>query len=390
MAKKKGGKKPTTKSARKAAKKPSRKPAKKSAKKPAKKSAMNAAEKAAKKPAAKPAGGPPPMPPEMHLMQGLFGFMVTKAISAAAALNVPDALHGGPLYYTNLASVVGADQRALHRAMRMLSSAGVFAEVAPGTYANTPVSDLLRTEHPASMRDMAVMITSDSHWLPWGKLEEVLRTGESGPRHAFGVDVFTWFQAEENRGQWEIFNAAMTSFSSSTAPLVAASYDFTRFRKIIDVGGGHGLLLKTVLLTAPNASGVLYDLPGVVEGANGLPANIERAGGDFFQSVPAGGDCYLLKHIIHDWSDDQCVQILRNIAGAMQPDGRVIVVDAVMPESTEPHPVKFMDVNMLAMTEGGCERTEQEFANLFQRGGLKLVKVHHTPSPVCLIEAVKA
>ncbi|MCZ7605354.1 MAG: hypothetical protein M5U25_04645 [Planctomycetota bacterium] len=209
MAKKMSGKKPAKKPARKAAKKPSRKPVKKAAKKPAK--------KASKKPAIKPAGGPPPIPPQMHLMQGLFGFMVTKAISATAALNVPDALHGGPLYYTNLASVVGADQRALHRTMRMLSSAGVFAEVAPGTYANTPVSDLLRTEHPASMRDMAVMITSDSHWLPWGKLEEVLRTGESGPRHAFGVDVFTWFQAEENRGQWEIFNAAMTSFSSSTA-----------------------------------------------------------------------------------------------------------------------------------------------------------------------------
>lgn len=123
---------------------------------------------------------------------------------------------------------------------------------------------------------------------------------------------------------------------------------------------------------------------------NGLPANIERAGGDFFQSVPAGGDCYLLKHIIHDWSDDQSVQILRNIAGAMNPDGRVIVVDAVMPESVEPHPAKFMDINMLAMTEGGCERTEREFSQLFQRAGLKLVKVHHIPSPVCLIEAAKA
>jgi hypothetical protein len=334
--------------------------------------------------------GPEGVPPQMRLMQGMFGFMVTKGLSAAASLDIADALKGGPLYYVDLANVVGADQKALHRTMRMLASVGIFSETKPGTYANNDVSELLTAAHPGSMRDMAVMVTSESHWLPWGRYEDTLRTGKSGPQHAFGEGIFTWFQREENKAQWEIFNRAMTSFSSGIAPLVADGYDYSRFKTIVDIGGGHGHLLKAILSKAPQAKGVLFDLPGVVEGASNLPANIERMGGDFFQKVPSGGDCYTLKHIIHDWSDEQCASILRNIAGGMDPKGSVLVVETVMPESPEPHPAKLMDVNMLAMTEGGCERTEKEFAALFQSAGLKLKAIHPTPSPISIVEAVKA
>jgi hypothetical protein len=322
-------------------------------------------------------------------MQALFGMMVTRSISAVAALGVPDALRGGPLYYTDLAEAVGADQRALHRVMRMLSGVGIFAETRPGTYSLTPASDLLRSEVPGSMRDLAVMITARSHWEPWGRLDDVLRTGESGPQHAFGTDVFTWFQAAGNKGEWEIFNAAMTSFSRNTAHAVATSVDFNRFKAIIDVGGGHGYLLNTILATVPRGRGVVYDLPGVVNTAP-LMDRIEFVGGDFFKGVPAGGDCYVLKHIIHDWSDAQSVIVLSNIAKVMASEGRVFVVETVMPESPEPHPAKFMDVNMLAMTEGGCERTEKEYAALFRTAGLELVHVHPTQSLVSVIEARKA
>ena len=365
-----------------------RKPAKKA------KQAKKLARKPIKKVAAKPkkaTGGPPhEMPPQALLMQGLFGFMVTKGLSAVASLDVADALKGGPLYYTDLATTVGADNRALHRTMRMLSSVGVFTEVKPGTFANNLVSELLRGDVPGNMRDMAVMITSESHWQPWGRYHETLRSGKSGPQHAFGEDVFTWFQREENKAEWEIFNRAMTSFSGGTAPLVAQAYDFSRFKTIVDVGGGHGLLLKTILDSAPNARGILYDLPGVVEGASDLGSRIETQAGSFFDSVPAGADCYVMKHIIHDWSDDQCRQLLKNVASAMDAKGRVVVVDSVMPETPEPHPAKFMDVNMLAMTEGGCERTEREFAELFASAGLKLAAIHSTPGPMCVVEAVKA
>ena len=328
----------------------SRKSTRKRAKKPT-------ATKATRRPATKaPKKRPQGPPPQAVLMQSLFGMMVTRSLSAVAELRVPDALETGPRYYTDLAEVVGADQRALHRVMHMLSGVGLFAETRPGTYALTPVSDLLRTEVPGSMRDMAVMITARSHWEPWGKLEEVLRTGASGAQHAFGTDVFTWFQAEENKGEWEIFNAAMTSFSMSTAHAVVASVAFSGFASIVDIGGGHGYLLNTILAAAPHAKGTVYDLPGVVDSARPLD-RIAFVGGDFFANVPGGGDCYVLKHIIHDWSDGQCVTILSNIARALAAKGRVFVIETVMPETPEAHPAKFMDVNMLTMTEGGCERT---------------------------------
>jgi hypothetical protein len=326
------------------------------------------------------------IPPDAQIMQAMFGLMVTKALAAAAVIGVADALEAGPLYYTDLARKVGADQRALHRTLRMLTSVGIFDEPSPGTYANNPPSDLLRAAHPASLRNMAVMIASESHWLPWGRYEDTVRSGRSGPQHAFGEDIFTWFQRSENQGQWRVFNDAMTSFSSMVGPAVARAYDFTPFRTIVDVGGGHGALLREILSRAPDAVGVICDLPGVVRGADTMGGRITVAGGNFFEAVPAGGDCYTLKHIIHDWSDEQAAAILANIAKVMKPDARVLVIETVMPESRGPHPAKFMDVNMLAMTEGGCERTEAEFTALFQRAGLRLAAVHPTESPVSIVE----
>ncbi|MDC1141653.1 methyltransferase [Planctomycetota bacterium] len=323
-------------------------------------------------------------------MQFLFGFGVTRSISVVSEYGIPDQLKDGPVYYTELAKKTGTNQQALHRVMRALVSIGVFSEDEPGTYGLTPVSELLRSDVPGNMRDMAVMISSASHWLPWGRLDQTLRTGESGPQHAFGTDVFSWFQQDENHDQWEIFNKAMTSFSSGIAHLVAGEYDFGGFKHIVDVGGGHGFMLKTILETTREAKGTLFDLPQVVEGATGLAGNIEVTGGDFFESVPEGGEAYILKHIIHDWSDDHSVKILGNVASAMAEGGKVLLIETVMPETPEPHPAKLMDINMLAMTEGGCERTEKEYADLFEKSGLKLVAVRHTPSAVSIIEAVKA
>ncbi|HSF14245.1 MAG TPA: methyltransferase [Vicinamibacteria bacterium] len=333
-----------------------------------------------------------PVPPEGQLMQAMFGFMVSRGVAAAAELDVADALRDGPLYYTELAGAVGADQRALHRVMRMLTAVGVFAEPEPGKYALNEVSELLRNDNPASFRDMAAMITSESHWMPWGRLTDTLRSGKSGPQHAFGTDIFAWFQRDENKDQWNLFNAAMTSFSTATSQAVAESYDFSGFRKIVDIGGGHGFLLKSILGKAPQARGVLFDLPGVVDGddRDELGERIERVGGDFFEAVPGGGDCYTMKHIIHDWSDDHCRKLLSNVAKVMHPSGSVLVLEIVMPESPEPHPAKFMDVNMLAMTEGGCERTEKEYAALFESSGLALKAIHPTKSPVSIVEAKKA
>lgn len=324
----KGGKKPARKPAKKTAKKaPRKKLAKKPARKPAKKpSNAKSAKKTARKPAPRRPEGPPSpqLPPEAMIMQGLFGFMMTKGLGVAADLGIADALKGGPLYYTDLASVVGADQRALHRVMRMLAGHGLFDEPKPGTFANNAVSDLLRVDHPHSMAGMTKMICGESHWQPWGRLEHTVRTGKSGAFHAFGEEIFTWFQKPQNKSEWDVFNDAMTSMSLGQAPLIAQSYDFAKFRRVVDVGGGHGHLLKHVVAQAPNATGVLFDMPDVVAGAD-LPPNIVRDGGDFFARVPEGADCYMLKAIIHDWSDDHCRKILGNIARVMDPSGRVLL-----------------------------------------------------------------
>ena len=335
-----------------------------------------------------------PTPPQAQLMQALFGFMVTRSVSVAAELGVADALGDGPLYYTALAKAVGADGRALHRVMRLLVSTGLFAEPEPGTFALTEVSELLRADHPESLRDMAVMITAESHWLPWGRLSDTVRSGESGSQHAFGSDIFSWFQHEDNEAEWQIFNAAMTSFSSTTSQAVVEAYDFSGFKRICDIGGGHGHLLSAMLSMAPQAEGVVFDLPGVIESVDpdsvgDRAERIEWIGGDFFEAVPAGADCYAMKHILHDWSDEHCRVLLGNIAQAMDPDGTLIVVETVMPETAEPHPAKFMDVNMLAMTEGGTERTAAEYAALFESAELRLKAIHETETLVCVIEVVK-
>lgn len=332
------------------------------------------------------------VPPPMQLMQMLTGFMVSRTICAAAELGISDKLAKGPLYYTDLAKAIGANQKTLHRMMRALSALGVFAEVKPGTYALTPISELLRSDVPGSMKHMAEMMTTPSHWLPWGRFDEAVIQGISAADKALGKDVFSYYA--ENPEEGRVFNAAMSNFSAMTAGAIAKAYDFGRFERIVDVGGGHGFLLSTVLRHAPDAQGVLYDLPEVVQGAGEHFADIKNrvkvVGGDFFKAAPDGGDAYMLKHIIHDWDDERCVKILSNIANVMQPDGRVLVCEMIVPNEPGPHFSHVMDLNMLAMTPGGCERTEEHFADLFKAAGLKLAGITATQSPVNVIEAIKA
>ncbi|MBK9975561.1 MAG: hypothetical protein IPP14_12390 [Planctomycetes bacterium] len=328
----------------------------------------------------------------MQLMQMVMGFMVSKAVSAAAKLGIPDELANGPRYYVALASAVGADQKALHRLMRALTSVGVFSEVAPGTYALTPVSNLLRSDVPGSLRAMAVMVTTPSHWLPWGRLEETLRKGISVAEDVFGKPLWDYFKDNHEEAAW--FNGAMTSFSGLTASVVAETYDFQGVQKIVDIGGGHGFFLSTLLRKAAGAEGMLYDLPQVIQTMPRLDDDVAKRitadSGDFFRAVPEGGDLYTLKHIIHDWADDQCRQILTNIRNAMVEGGRVLIVNAVLPPQSSPDAGFLMDMNMLAMTPGGCERTEKQFKDLCAASGLKVSRIIPTPSPISIVEAVKA
>ena len=327
-------------------------------------------------------------PPE-RLLDVIFGYVLTRCVTAIAELGVPDALANGALSIEQLAEAVGANREFLNRVMRTLVAGGIIDEPSPGTYAQTPVSDLLRRDHPQSMRELAMVLTARSHWDPLGRLPDALRSGKSAASHAFGMEVWDWFHLPENKDEWDLFNASMTSFSSGTSMAVIQSYDFNPYSRIIDVGGGHGFLLRTVLSMAPSATGVLCDLPGVIAGANRdeLGDRIECVGADFFEEVPEGGDCYLLKHIIHDWDDPRCSHLLSNIARVMDPGGRVLIVDMVVPDERVPHPSYFLDITMLTQTIGGRERTAQEFDDLLASAGLKLEAIHPTPSPVSVVEA---
>ena len=330
--------------------------------------------------------------PSEQLLNVIFSYILTRCVTAIAELGVPDILAEGPRSIEQLAEAIGANQEFLNRVMRTLVAGGIIDEPSPGTYAQTPVSDLLRRDHPQSMRDLAVLFTSRSHWEPLSRLPDAIRSGKSAASHSFGMEMWDWFHRPENKDEWDQFNASMTSFSSGTSLAVVQSYDFSRYTRIIDVGGGHGFLLQTVLSKAPSAKGVLCDLPGVIAGTkrDELGDRIECVDADFFETVPEGGDCYLLKHIIHDWDDERCRQILTNIANAMAADGRILIVDMVVPGERVPHPSYFLDITMLAQTTGGRERSAQEFNDLLASAGLRLEAIHPTPSPVSVVEASRA
>src|SRR5262249_20640066 len=210
----------------------------------------------------------------------------------------------------------------------------------------------------------------------------------------YGEGLFEWFGT--HREEAEVFNQAMTSFSSTTAEAVVAAYDFSSFTRLADIGGGHGVLLASILKTKPQVQGLLVDLPQVVEGAkdllakNGVEQRCEIVGGDFFKAVPEGCDAYMMKHIIHDWGDEACTTLLRHCGHGLTPGGRVLVLEQVVPPRGVSSMAKIVDIEMLVMTDGGHERTEAEFAELFSRAGLPLSRVVPTESPVALLEAVRA
>ena len=332
-------------------------------------------------------------PPPLAMMRLLFGKQITYSLSGVARLGVADHMDGVPRPVEEIAAKTGAHAPSLYRAMRLLASFGVFREEAPRQFALTPVGELLKTDTPASLRYTAMMFGEEFSTRAYEHITTCLRTGTDGVSEAFGKPI--WDVLAERPEQFETFQNAMTNSTGVVAQAIMEAYDFSGIERLADIGGGHGLLLASFLRAYPDMRGVLFDRPEVIasvpkERFAGCEDRIALEAGSFFERVPDGCDAYLMKHIIHDWSDAQCVTILSNIARAMAANGRLLVIEAVMPESPEAHPAKFMDVNMLAMTEGGCERTGKEYAALFRKAGLKPVKVHLTQSPVSVVEAKKA
>ena len=330
-----------------------------------------------------------PVPPQAFLTQLAFGAMMTQALHVVAKLGVADMLAAGPRHVSELAAEAGVHERALYRVMRSLASVGVFAETDPQVFSNTSYSEPLRSDAPGSMRNGAIFMGVEWHWRVWGNLEHSVRTGLPAWGHTHGAEVFDYFAARPREA--EIFNGAMTDMSMGAAPPVVEAYDFSGFRKLADIAGGHGYLLSQILKATPGLKGILFDVPQVVEGASvllereGVSERVERVAGDFFESIPPA-DAYIMKHIIHDWDDERCVRILSNIKSAMEPGAKVLIVETVVPAGDAPHYSKLLDLEML-VSPGGAERTAEEYAALLARAGLRMTRIVPTRSAFSIIEA---
>jgi hypothetical protein len=323
-----------------------------------------------------------------HILQIATGYWLSQALFAAARLGIADQLRDGPLSTEVLAERTGCHGPTLYRVLRALAGAGVFLECSPRQFAQTPLSEALRSDVPHSIRAMVLFQADHLHWRCYGAFSYCVETGKPAFPHVFGKEPFEYLA--EHPDDAKVFHEAMTSHSRMAAEAIAEAYDFSRYRTIVDVGGGGGLLLGTVLQKAPEARGVLFDLPHTVEQAKQaglLPeGRCEFVAGDFFQSVPAGGDLYLVKHIIHDWDEERAEQILRTCRRAMSDEARLLILEMIVPEGNGPSFAKMLDLEMLVIA-GGRERTEAEYAELLAKAGFRLERAEPTASPVSILEA---
>ena len=329
-------------------------------------------------------------PAPAAMMEMIIATWTSQAITAAAQLGVADALADGPLMIDELAARVGADADALRRLLRALISRGIFRHRRDGRYELNSLAATLRSDAPVSMTSAARFYGSQEQRERWTLLVDSIRTGNSVVPALRGKESFDYFADQPELA--DLFNQTMTSVSELTDAPVVAGYDFSAYPTIVDVGGGHGPLLAAILAAAPASRGVLYDLPLVVAKASNLlrenevDGRVRIAEGSFFDSVPGGGDAYVLKNIIHDWPDEKAVQILRNVRSAAGPEATLLLVEMVIPEHDRDFPGKWVDLEML-LNLAARERTAAEYSYLLRQAGYRMTRVVQTASPLSVVEA---
>jgi O-methyltransferase domain/Dimerisation domain len=328
------------------------------------------------------------LPPPAQMVLLLGGFRISQALYAAAALGVADQLAAGPAPAEALAGRAGAHAPSLYRLLRTLASVGVFTEPEPGVFALTPLGQTLASGQPGSMRDVVIMFM-ETHYAPFGELLHTIRTGQPAAEHLYGEPFFTWLS--HHPGQAGRYTAAMASLTGGFKTAAIASLPLDDTHTVVDVGGADGTVLAAILAAHPHLRGVLFDLPHVITAApqtlarHGVGDRAECAGGDFLESVPAGGDAYLVSLVLHDWPDPQARRILANIAAAGR-GARLLVLDFVVPPGDAPHMSKISDLNMLAMM-GGKERTGPEWRELLESTGFSGIEIRQTGTPFSVIQA---
>ena len=329
--------------------------------------------------------------PSVQMMRLLYGSLVPHLVTVVAELGVADLVADQPRPVAELAASTGTNPDALYRVLRTLAGQGVFTEVAARTFGLTPLAATLRTGGSGSLRDYARYWGLPERQRAFAELGYSVRTGRSSFAHVHGIDW--WSHLAANPQQGALFNDVMGYLARQLHAAAIEAYDLSDVRRLVDVGGGHGHLVATIVRRYPGLSAVVFDQPHVVAGAEAVRAEVgdrvEFVGGDFFDSVPAGGDVYVLSMVLHDWSDVEAAAILGNVRAAMDPAGRILVIDTVIPDGDTAHFGKLMDIVML-VCQTGRERTEAEFVALLESAGLRHIETRATSSPTSVIVATPA
>ena len=331
------------------------------------------------------------LPPNVALAQMVFGFVTAKAIHVAAKFNFADLIaSNGPMSVDQLAKSANCDEGAVFRLLRALASNGIFNENKDGRFALTPMAECLQENHPQSMKAMAIA-AGGLFYRAYTELVFAVQTGKPGFDKAIGMGPFEYLSNNPEEGK--TFDRAMTNFHGGETQPMIDHYDFSVFDTVVDVGGGNGDVLSSVLEQNTEVKGVLFDMPEVIERARenisnkGLIDRCKPTAGNFFESVP-NGDAYILRHIVHDWNDDDAVRILSNCRKSMNSNGKILVVEAVIPEGNDPHPFKWLDITMLMI--GGKERTKEQFETIFNKAGLKINRILPITPAISIVEGIKA
>jgi hypothetical protein len=337
--------------------------------------------------------------PRSSIMPLIAGFMPARLVFLAAELGIADLIAGGMTTAEGLAQRTDTHAPSLKRMLRALCAFGVLEERTSGDFALSPMGDQLRSDVPGSLRNFARFFPDQRAWRCLDEIEYTMRTGETSMNRTFGMNSFEWLAQHPKEAS--IFNAAMADITHLVARAATAAYDFSSARVIMDVGGGNGTFLAAILRDAPAASGILFDLPVGIRGADELLQNAGVANrckvvpGDFFQSVPVGADLIVLKSVVHDWDDQRATAILARCRGAASAEARVVLVERVMPEcmtaSAAHQRAAALDMRMLTIT-GGVERTEKEYRQLLGRAGFHWSRTIALgpPSDQAILEAVPA
>lgn len=318
-------------------------------------------------------------PPELVLWEMATGVVVTKMLGAAARLRIADLLAKGALDGAAIAAETGQNADAMHRMMRALVSYGVFALDASGRFVNNFRSEALRSGRPGAARELIEYFATRSNVDAWNQLDETLATGRNGFGIEHGTSVWSWFDAHS--GERDLFATAMMGMTVTTAPVIAKLYPWAELTRVCDVGGGRGTLLGELLVRCPSLSGVLYDNEGVVALASELLAQrgvLDRARletGSFFERVPPSVGAYVLKNILHDWSDEACHRILTNVRAACAPGDKLVILEVLVEHDDASGVGPVSDVQMMMVCDEGRERSRQEYRRLLERAGFRLGRV---------------